>query len=75
MYPKGDKMEKYKRNAIQDDLTKYDLLAKEHGYIEICTWHNGEGFDVAIQDKPVISLTWGEFDAIKKLIKRLNKED
>jgi hypothetical protein len=49
------------------NLKHYDHLAKEHDFIELCEWHNGEGFDVTISDKS-ISLTWGEFEALTALV-------
>lgn len=54
------------RKSISDDLHKYDYLAKEHSFIEVTEWANGEGWDITIDDK-VISLTYGQLDAIKYL--------
>lgn len=42
-------------------------------FIEVTEWENGEGYDIALSDKQVISITIGQFDAIKKLIKLFNK--
>lgn len=68
-------MEKYNRKAIFSNLKKYCSLAEEDSFIEITEWNNGEGFDVEIQSKlsTRFQLTWGEYDAIKKLIKELNR--
>jgi hypothetical protein len=49
-----------------DDLRKYCHLSKEHSYIEVTEWENGEGIDVAFDDK-IIQLSWGELDAINVL--------
>ena len=54
------------RKSISDDLHKYDYLAKEHSFIEVTEWANGEGWDITIDDK-VISLTDGQLDAIQYL--------
>lgn len=54
------------RKSISDDLHKYDYLAKEHSFIEVTEWANGEGWDITIDDK-VISLTIGQLDAIQYL--------
>ena len=69
-------MERYTRKSIYNTIKEYDVLAKDHEYIEITEWHNGEGFDVNISsyENKQFSLTWGEFKAIKKLIKKLYKE-
>ena len=67
-------MEKYNRNSVFTELEKYDHLAKEYDYIEVCEWHNGEGFDVSIgSPEKIFSLTCGQFDALKKVIKKLEK--
>ena len=55
------------RKSINDNLRKYDHLAKENSFIEITEWGNGEGWDITIDDR-VISLTWGQLDAIQYLI-------
>ena len=60
-------METYTRKAVFTDLKKYCHMAKEHDFIEVCEWHNGEGFDVTIGEKS-ISLTWGEFEALTTLV-------
>ena len=58
------------RRSINDNLHKYDYLAKEHSFIEVTEWANGEGWDITIDDK-VISLTIGQLDAIKYLTSAL----
>ena len=60
-------MEMYQRKAKFTELKNYDHLAKEHDFIEVCEWHNGEGFDVTIGDKQ-FTLTWGEFEAMTALV-------
>ena len=60
-------MDVVNRKSISDDLHKYDYLAKEHSFIEVTEWANGEGWDISIDDDPVISLTWGQLDAINYL--------
>lgn len=66
-------MKKEQRKSISDDLRVYDHLAKENDYIEITEWTNGEGFDVDISARERFSITWGEFTAVKKLIKAIYK--
>lgn len=66
-------MEFNNRKSVNDDLRKYDHLAKDSDFIEITEWTNGEGWDISINDKTV-SLTFGQLEAIKYLIKTLNYE-
>lgn len=54
------------RKSINDNLRKYDHLAKENSFIEITEWGNGEGWDITIDDR-MMSLTWGQLDAIQYL--------
>lgn len=63
-------MEKYKLKAISDDLRKYDYLAKEHDFIEVSEWNNGEGWNISINDN-TFQLTMGQLDAINYLTKTL----
>lgn len=67
-------MEFAKRKSVHDDLNKYCVLAKDTGFIEVTEWTNGEGWDITINDK-VISLTWGELEAINYLVKALDYEN
>lgn len=60
-------MEQYERKARFTELKNYDHMAKDNDFIEVCEWHNGEGFDVTISEKS-ISLTWGEFEALTALV-------
>ena len=67
-------MEKVKRKSINDDLQKYDYLAKDYEFIEVTEWRNGEGWDISINDK-IIQLTIGQLDAINYLTKALEYYD
>ena len=65
-------MEHYNRKSVTDSLKKYDCLAKDSGFIEVTEWHNGEGWDISINDNKLISLTWGQLEAISYLVKSLD---
>ena len=64
-------MEIKNRRSVSDDLKKYCYHAKEHDFIEVTEWSNGEGYDISISDTKFISLTFGEVDAIHYLVKLL----
>ena len=67
----------YQRKAISDMLKTYCTMSKEHDFIEVCEWYNGEGFDVEIgTSSPCrFQLTWGQLEALNTLIKELDKEN
>ena len=67
-------MEKVKRKSVNDNLQKYDYLAKDYEFIEVTEWSNGEGWDISINDK-IIQLTVGQLDAINYLTKALEYYD
>ena len=67
-------MEKYKLNAISEDLRKFDYLANEHDYIEVTEWHNGEGWNIDLNGT-VIQLTDGQLKAINYLTQTLDLYD
>lgn len=64
-------MERANRKSVNDNLRKYDHLAKKDGFIEVTEWTNGEGWDICLNDK-LISLTYGQLEAIKYLVKTLD---
>ncbi len=55
------------RKSVHDDLKKYDYTAKDNDFIEVTEWTNGEGIDVTVNDDTIISLTYGQLDAINHL--------
>ena len=59
-------MKEYLRASKFTELKKYDHLAKDDAFMEMTEWHNGEGFDVVINDRQ-FQFTWGEFEALKAL--------
>ena len=69
-------MEYASRKSVHDDLKKYDYLSKDSGYVEVTEWVNGEGIDVTIESgsTKLISLTYGELDAINHLQNALRYE-
>lgn len=66
-------MEIKERKSVNDELKKYDHLSKEHDFIEVTEWTNGEGWDITINER-IIPLTYGQLEAINYLIKVLNYE-
>lgn len=65
----------YKLDAAFAPLQKFDHLAKPEHFMEVNLWHNGEGFDAYLSDHSdqTIRLSWGQFKALKKLLKELDK--
>ena len=66
------------RKAISTyNLKEYCYFAKKDDFIEVTEWSNGEGIDIAVEARGTrfVSLTLGEFDAIKKLVKKLYKNE
>lgn len=76
MESKEPKIETGNRKSIFAELSQFCCLSKEHDFIEVTKWNNGEGFDIELYDdkKQSFSLTYGEFKALKKLIKMIDKE-
>lgn len=70
-------MEIYNRKAIFKELEDWCHFADENDYIEVTEWTNGEGVDIDIHSKVGgnISITYGEWKLLKKLIKVLKKTD
>lgn len=51
---------------------------EETDFIEVTEWINNEGFDVEVETKHSMKnfrfqLTYGQFDALKKIIKEIDK--
>ena len=61
---------RYKLDAAFSALKDFDFLAKDDDFIEVVLWNNGEGFDVSCAEQ-CFGLTWGQFKALKKLVKEL----
>ena len=49
-----------------------DAWHKEHDFIEVTEWSNGEGWDISITEKQ-FQLHFTEWDVLKKLIKKFDK--
>lgn len=59
------------RKSVSDELKKYDHLAKDTDFIEVTEWTNEEGWDIWLNDR-LMSLTYGQLEAINYLIKFLD---
>lgn len=69
-------MEFNNKKSVSDNLSKYDYTQTDkNSFIEVTEWTNGEGYDITINDKSVISLTCGELDAINYLAQSLQYHD
>jgi hypothetical protein len=65
----------YKLDTAFAPLIKFDSFSKPDDFIEVSLWHNGEGFDAHLSSHgdQHFQLTWGEYKALKKLVKELDK--
>jgi len=65
----------YKLDAAFVSLHRFDHCAKPDAFIEVSLWHNDEGFNAHLSSysEQSFKLTWGEFEALKKLIKELDE--
>lgn len=67
----------YKLDTAFALLTQFDHCARNDDFIEVSLWNNGEGFDAHLNSTTsrhqTISLTWGEYKALKTLVKKLDK--
>ena len=72
---KSTKITSYKLDAAFAKLLEFDVTAKPDDFIEVAMWHNGEGFDVNLNSngEQRFCLTWGQYKALKKLIKELDE--
>ena len=68
-------IKRYKLDAGFVALKEFDSFAKSEDFLEVSLWHNDEGFDARISSHGdhYISLTWGQFKALKKLVKELDQ--
>lgn len=68
-------VKRYKLDAVFAKLLDFDHCAKPDDFIEVSLWHNDEGFDVNLNSsgEQRFALTWGQFKAVKKLIKELKQ--
>jgi hypothetical protein len=51
-----------------------DEWHKEHDYLEVTEWSNGEGWDIVISDNKQFSLHFTEFAVLKELIAHLENQ-
>jgi len=67
---------RYKLDAAFAELEAFDTFARPDHFIEVSLWHNCEGFDahLSTHGDQTIRLTWGEFKALKKLVKELQND-
>lgn len=68
----SSKIEVRKRNSVFVPLE--DAWHKEHDFIEVTEWSNGEGWDITISEDKYVSLHFTEFAVIKELIALLEKD-
>ena len=71
-----NKMEISKRKAIFHELNDYCIFANKNDYMEVTKWSNEEGVDVilsAVDGNQRFAFTWGQFDLLKKMIKKIEK--
>lgn len=59
------------RKSISAPMKKFYGFAKESDFITVTEWSNGEGWDISLNGKPVISLHYSEVDAMNYLMKTL----
>ena len=67
-----DKISFSSRKSVFVPLT--DVWHKEHDFLEVTQWTNGEGWDITISDEKHIALHFTEFEVLKELIAKLEND-
>ena len=70
-------VDNYVRNSVFAQLKQWCFgYGKEHDYIEVTEWANGEGFDVDIEtdQRQRFQLTWGQYEALKHLVNKIENQ-
>lgn len=72
--PNKSQIEHYKIDAVFTVLKGFDAFARDEDFIEVSLWRNGEGFEVNLSScgEQHFQMTWGQFNALKKLVKELD---
>ena len=60
-------VETYTRKAKFAELKAYCHHATDTDFMEVCEWHNGEGFDVTINNR-TLQFTYGQWDCLQVLV-------
>lgn len=66
------------RVSIFTTLEKHCVFSNKNDFIEITEWSNLEGVDInlsAVDGNQMFNLTHGQYSALKKLMKTLEKEN
>lgn len=63
--------------ALLKDFCSFSFQ-EESDFIEVTKWINGDGFDVEVYTKHIMKnfkfeLTYGQFEALKKIVKQIDK--
>lgn len=68
------KIKRYELETAFVSLADYDAATKGDDFMEVSMWHNGEGFDVILNShgEQRFGLTWGQYKALKTLVKELD---
>ena len=63
-------IETYERKAKFAELKAWCYLSKDHDFIEVTEWYNGEGFDIFLSgsSEQRVSLSWGQWEALQALV-------
>ena len=59
------------KKSVSENLDKFSPIFKKTDFIEVTEWTNGEGWDICLNNR-LISLTYGQLEAIKYLVKALD---
>ena len=67
-------IKRYQLETAFASLEGFDVTAKPDDFMEVSIWYNDEGFDVILNtnNEQRFCLTWGQFKALKKLVKELD---
>lgn len=71
------KVNRYTKRAIFSVIGKHCTFSQPHDFIEVTKWHNEEGYDIEIAsnlNNSIMRMTEGQFNLLKKLIRKLDNE-
>lgn len=72
---KQRQIEVVQRNSVHVNLNDFCTHSKQDHFMEVTEWSNGDGVDINLNSfkNNQFSLSWGEFEALCVLVRRLQK--
>lgn len=63
------------RHKVNNVIVTYEEIGNKNQHVSVTEWHNGEGVDVDVNGETQMQLTWSQWSALRRAMRKVTEPE